>query len=52
MTLEVSRIREMVSLNEIAVKWISKDDMLADVMTKRGASPELLRRVLNSSQLL
>jgi hypothetical protein len=51
MALEVSRIREMVSLKEIAVKWISKDDMIADVMTKRGASPELLRRVLNSSQL-
>ena len=50
LALEMSRIREMVRLNEISVKWVSKDDMLADVMTKRGASPELLRRVLNSSQ--
>ena len=51
MALEMSRIREMVSLGEIAVKWVSKDDMLADVMTKRGASPELLQKVLNVSQL-
>ena len=51
MALEISRIREMVGLKEVGVKWISKDDMLADVMTKRGASADLLRKVLNVSQL-
>ena len=51
MTLEMSRVREMVSLKELSVKWISKDDMVADVMTKRGASYDLLRKVLIDSQL-
>ena len=51
LTLEMARIREMVNLKEIVIKWVSKDDMLADVMTKQGASPELLRKVLNTPQL-
>jgi len=47
--IEIARIREMIDLNKLSVQWVKKEEQLADVMTKRGASPEHLLEVLNSS---
>ena len=49
--VNVARIREMINLEEITVKWIQGKCQLADVMTKRGASGEALLRVLAHSTL-
>ena len=49
--VSVARLREMVNLGEISVKWIIGKHQLADVMTKRGASAEALLRVLERSEL-
>ena len=51
MRLNIARLREMVTLREISVKWVETKLQLADVMTKRGASPEALLNVLRSSSL-
>ena len=49
--VNVARLREMVNLEEITVKWIHGNQQLADVMTKRGASADGLLRVLSNSTL-
>ena len=49
--VEVARLREMVSLKEIVYKWVKSQDNLADVMTKRTASPEELLGVLDKAAL-
>ena len=49
--VEVARLREMVSLKEIVYKWVKRQDNLADVMTKRTASPEELLGVLDKAAL-
>ena len=49
--VEIARIREMVELKEIFVHWVSNEFMLADVMTKKGASSEILLNALATSKL-
>ena len=44
--IEIARIREMKDLKELSIQWVKKKEQLADVMTKRGASPERLLEVL------
>ena len=41
----------MVNLSEISLHWVDGKNQLADVMTKRGASPDALLKVLDSGQL-
>ena len=49
--VNIGRLREMVNLGEIAIRWIEGRKQLADVLTKRGASPDCLLSVLHSSKL-
>ena len=49
--LNIARLREMVSVKEISVNWVPGKLQLADVMTKRGASPDVLLDVLRNSSL-
>jgi len=44
--VHMSSIREMQNNNEIELAWISKDDQMADVLTKKGASQMQLMQAL------
>ena len=44
--VDISRLREMVSKKEVIVRWIPKEEQLADCLTKRGASSTSLLDVL------
>jgi len=46
--VEISAIRETKEKGEIEISWISKDKQLADVLTKKGASPKILIDALSS----
>ena len=41
-SVEVARLREMVNRNELNYVWVQSKDNLADVMTKRTASSDVL----------
>merc|ERR1712240_866378 len=49
--VDVARLREMNELKEISIKWVPSEMQLADSLTKRGASTDLLRKVLASGVL-
>ena len=49
--VDIARLREMIELGEITVKWVPGKLQLADPLTKRSASSDLLRRVLVSGIL-
>ena len=49
--VDVSRLREMVTKEEIVVKWIDGRHQVADALTKRGASTASLVEVLSLSVL-
>ena len=40
--VDVSRLKEMVTEGEIVMEWVSSKDQLADALTKRGASADML----------
>ena len=44
--VDISRIREMVQLEDISVDWVKKENQLADALTKRGASTKNLLQAL------
>ena len=44
--MDVARIREMLQLKEIKVKWVDNEKQLADPLTKSGASSTKLLEVL------
>lgn len=46
--VDITRLREMVELGEIVVKWIPKHEQLADPLTKAGASSVRLLEVLRT----
>ena len=50
--VEVSAIREMVEKQEIIAQWVNKNDQLSDVLTEKGASPNLLMSTLQRGSLL
>ena len=41
--VDIARLRKMKDIGEIEVKWVKSKLQLADCMTKKGASTELLR---------
>ena len=45
-------IREMIERNEINVAWIEKNKQISDVLTKAGASPNIIHDVLSSSKMI
>ena len=49
--VDIARLREMTEIGEINIKWVPGTLQLADPLTKRGASTELLRQVLVSGVL-
>ena len=49
--VDVARIREMIQLKEVHVEWRSKDEQLADPLTKAGASSAKLLEVLRKAML-
>ena len=49
--VDIARLREMREIGEVDVKWVRSGLQLADCMTKKGASTDLLRRVLASGAL-
>ena len=44
--VDVARLKQMVKLGEIQVKWVQSARQLADSLTKRGAFTDQLLRVL------
>ncbi len=49
--VDTARLREMQELGEVQVKWVCSELMLADCLTKKGASSENLRHSLTSGTL-
>ena len=49
--VDVARIREMLKLKEISVKWVKNDFQLADPLTKAGASSSKLLEVLKAAKM-
>ena len=49
--VEMSAIREAKELGEIVVQWVNGADQLADVLTKKGASPYSLLKVLGEGHI-
>ena len=49
--VEMSRLRQMVSREQISVSWVSGALQLADSLTKRGASTLKLLQVLGNARL-
>ena len=49
--VDIARLREMSDLGEVLVKWVPSGLQLADSLTKKGASTDLLRKVLATGVL-
>ena len=49
--VDTARLREMTNIGEVEVTWVSTEFMLADCLTKKDASSDLLRQVLASGML-
>ena len=49
--VDIARLKEMIKLGEISVRWVSTDNQLADPMTKQGASATKLVEVLENGRL-
>ena len=49
--VDIARIKEMIKVKEICMKWVPNEQQLADPMTKAGASPSKLLEVLQSGRL-
>ena len=48
----MSEIREMTERNEINITWIEKTKQIYDIITKAGASPDIISGVLSSSKMI
>ena len=49
--VDIAAIRECVGNNEVEVQWVSKENQLADVLTKQGADSTKLLKVLSQKHL-
>ena len=47
----MSTICDCVEKGEAVIVWTNKENQLADVMTKQGASPKALLRVVGSGRI-
>ena len=50
MRVDMARIRQIVELKEAQMKWVPKEEQLADPLTKQGASSAKLLEVLNNGR--
>ena len=46
--VDISAIREMVEWNEIDITWIEKTKQISVILTKAGASPNVISGLLSS----
>lgn len=49
--VEISALREMCDKNEINIHWISKQNQLSNILTKKGASVHSLVKVLQKGKI-
>ena len=49
--VDISAIREVVEKNEINITWIKKTKQIADILTKAGASPNVISGLLSSLKM-
>ena len=49
--VDIARLREMNDMKEVKFKWVPSGQQLADCLTKKGASTDLLRSVLATGVL-
>ena len=49
--VEMGILREMISRDEMQLKWVKSEEQISDVLTKKGASGEKLRDVVSRGQL-
>ena len=49
--VDMARLKQMLDREEIAINWVPSQLQLADSLTKKGASAEMLNAVLMSGQL-
>ena len=49
--VDTARLREMIEIGEVEINWVPTRLMLADALTKKDASTELLRQVVTSGRL-
>ena len=49
--VELSAIREKKEEGEINMNWVKGDSQLADALTKKGASPHRLLKVLGEGKI-
>ena len=49
---DLSRLQEMLSRNEITLSWVEGKSQLANSLTKKGASTDLLLETLRCSKVL
>ena len=52
MRVDVARLREMIELREIHMKWVDTEHQLADAMSKAVASSARLMEVLGKSSFI
>ena len=50
--VDLSRLREMIGRKEMTLSWVDGKHQLADCLTKRGASSDLLFETLKCSKIL
>ena len=44
--VDIARLKEMISNNEVSLHWVKGQDQLSDCLTKAGASSAALRDIL------
>ena len=49
--VDTARLREMTDIWEVTWEWVPSERMLADCLTKKGASSNVLRKVLQKGVL-
>ena len=49
--VDMSSIRESIQNDEIRIEWIEKEKMMADALTKYGASKEVLMANLRTGSI-
>ena len=49
--VDMARLKQMVDLAEIEVKWVPSQLQLADSLTKKGASADQLKEVLRGAKI-
>ena len=49
--VDIAAIRECVRNNEVSIEWVSKENQLADVLTKQGADSTKLMKVLRECHI-